>query len=217
MYKCIIFDLDGTIAYTLEDLKEAMNMMLSDFSWDNVSLDDVLEAINHGTRNFVRGCMPKEHRDNDELVDKATEIYFGYYKKTLLNTTKPYPDIIKALDYFKGRGIKMAVFSNKHDDNTKVICEKLFNGYFDIVMGGSNGRFEHKPSPDGAVYIAEQLGAERDEVLFIGDSDVDMKTAINAKMHPIGVSWGYRPASLLTELGAEKIVTCYDDFVSLVE
>jgi phosphoglycolate phosphatase len=110
----------------------------------------------------------------------------------------------------------MAVFSNKQDEMTKAICDKLFPGVFDAVLGGRNGRFEHKPSPEGALYLAEQLGASPDEIAFVGDSDVDMKTAKNAGMHPIGVSWGFRPPELLTKLGAEYIITSLDDFKKLI-
>lgn len=217
MFKYFIFDLDGTIAYTLEDLRTAMNLMLDKFSFKKMTVSDILNSINHGTREFVRGCLPLEHQRNEELLDKAIEIYFKHYNKVLLDTTKPYPSVIEALDYYKAHGAKMAVFSNKHDANTKVICNALFPNYFDFAIGGNNGRFEHKPSPQGALYIAEQFGAKPEEVAFVGDSDVDMNTAKNAGMYAVGVNWGYRPAELLRELGAKKIICGYEDFVSLMD
>ncbi len=215
-FKYFIFDLDGTVAYTIEDLRTGMNLMLRDFGFKEMSANEILEAINHGMKEFVRGCLPHEHRQNEELLGKAIDVYYSYYNKVLTDTTKPYPDIIPALDYYKSKGIKMAVYSNKDDKNVKTICDKIFPDYFEITLGGNNGRFEHKPCPDGALYIARLFGAEPDDVAFVGDSDVDMHTARNAGMHPIGVSWGYRPKELLLDLGAETIIDGLEGFKKLV-
>ena len=215
MYKYFIFDLDGTLVNTLSDLKNAMNRMLCELSFPEVDETGVLKAINHGVVEFVKGCLPEDARNDEELVNHALEIYQGYYKKGYLINTAPYPCIPEALTYLKSKGVKMAVFSNKQDDMTKAICNELFPDTFDMVLGGRTGKFAHKPSPEGALYIAEQLGASPDEIAFVGDSDVDMHTAKNAGMHPIGVNWGFRPASLLTELGAESIITCLHDFKTL--
>lgn len=215
MFNYFIFDLDGTLANTLTDLKNAMNRMLRDISFPEVDEAGVLRAINHGVVEFVRGCLPENKRQDGELLDRALEIYQGYYKEEYLNTTHPYPDIPEALEYLKSKGVKMAVFSNKQDDMTRAICDKLFPDVFDTVLGGRTGRFHHKPSPEGALYIADVLGADPDEIAFVGDSDVDMHTAKNAGMHPIGVSWGFRPPSLLTELGAETIICGIDGFKEL--
>jgi phosphoglycolate phosphatase len=215
MYKYFIFDLDGTLVNTLSDLKNAMNRMLRELSFPEVDEAGVLKAINHGVVEFVKGCLPEDVRNDEELLNKALEIYQGYYTKGYLINTAPYPCIPEALEYLKSKGVKMAVFSNKQDDMTRAICDKLFPGVFDTVLGGRTGRFHHKPSPEGALYIADVLGADPDEIAFVGDSDVDMHTAKNAGMHPIGVSWGFRPAELLTELGAETIICGIDGFKEL--
>lgn len=215
MYNYFIFDLDGTLANTLTDLKNAMNRMLRDLSFPEVDDEGVLRAINHGVVEFVRGCLPEDKKQDGELLDRALEIYQGYYKEEYLNTTHPYPEVPEALEYLKSRGVKMAVFSNKQDDMTRAICDKLFPDVFDAVLGGRTGRFHHKPSPEGALYLAELLGSDPGEIAFVGDSDVDMHTAKNAGMHPIGVNWGFRPPELLTELGAETIICGIDDFKEL--
>lgn len=216
MYKYFIFDLDGTLVNSLTDLKNAMNHMLRDLSFPEKDEAGILETINHGVVAFVRGCLPEDKRDDGELLDSALKIYQGHYRQEYLNTTYPYPCVPEALEYLKSKGAKMAVFSNKQDNMTRAICDKLFPDVFDAVLGGRTGRFHHKPSPEGALYLAEQLGASADEVAFVGDSDVDMQTAKNAGMHPIGVSWGFRPAELLTELGAEYIISDIDGFKRLV-
>lgn len=215
MYKYFIFDLDGTLVNTLTDLKNGMNRMLRDLSFPEVDEAGVLKAINHGVVEFVRGCLPEDKRSDEKLLSQALAIYQGYYAEEYLKTSCPYPCVPSVLEYFKSKGVKMAVFSNKQDNMTKAICNKLFPNFFIEVLGGRTGRFEHKPSPEGALYIAEQMGASPDEVAFVGDSDVDMKTAVNAGMHPIGVSWGYRPAELLSELGAEYIITDEVSFKAL--
>lgn len=212
MIKHFIFDLDGTLVYTLDDLKIAMNKMLCRFGFDEVDTNGVLAAINHGTESFVRGCLPKEHQDDAEFLKEAVSVYKGIYEKEYIITSRPYPEVPEILKYCKSIGAKIAVFSNKHDTCTKGICDALFPDTFDFVLGGGTG-IPHKPSPEGAIYIAELLGAEPDEVGFVGDSDVDMHTAKNAGMIPIGVSWGYRSAEILLENGAEHIINSAEDFI----
>ena len=216
MYKYLIFDLDGTLVNTLSDLKSSMNKMLRDFSFPEVDENGVLAAINHGALEFVRGCLPKDKQNDEEFLKNALDVYQGYYAENYLVDTAPYDCIPMAIEYLKSRGVKIAVFSNKQDSMTKAICHALFPDAFDYVLGGLNGRFPHKPSPEGALYIAELLGAVPDEIAFVGDSDVDMHTAKNAGMHPIGVSWGFRPPELLAKLGAEYIITSLDDFEKLI-
>lgn len=216
MYKYFIFDLDGTLVNTISDLKNSMNMMLRDLSFPEVDDAGVLRAINHGVVEFVRGCLPEDKRQDEKVLNEALDIYQAYYSKNYLIDTVPYPCIAESLEYLKRNGVKMAVFSNKQDDMTKAICEALFPDTFEYVLGGRTGRFAHKPSPEGALYIAEIFGATPDEIAFVGDSDVDMQTAKNAGMHPIGVSWGYRSPELLSELGAETIIEGTDDFKNLI-
>jgi len=214
--KYFIFDLDGTLAYTIGDLCSAMNGMLRHFGWRQITEEDALANINFGARQFVRGCMPAEYREDEALIDRAFAKYSECYAKEYLKTTHLYDGVAEGVAYLKARGAKMGVFSNKQDAQTKAICEKLFPAdTFEIVLG-NNGIFPHKPSPEGALYVAEVLGARPEEIAFIGDSDVDMRTAINAGMHPVGVAWGYRPKELLLSLGAETILSSLEDIKNLI-
>lgn len=215
--KAYIFDLDGTIAFTLKDLNTAMNQMLEELKFPLMTEQDILNNINCGARQFVTKCLPKSEQDNADTVELAFLRYREHYNKCYLDTTVPYPNVKEGLEYIKSRGIKLAVFSNKSSEQTIPIAEKLFpKGTFDIIMG-HDGRFEHKPNPDGALYIANHLEISPKDIGFVGDSDVDMHTAINAGMHLFGVSWGYRSPELLTSLGAEKILYTLDDIKSLAD
>ena len=216
MFRYFIFDLDGTIAYTLDDLTNGINMMLDHFCLPRIDKEHALLSINNGVRKFVYRCLPDGMGDDPEFFEEALAVYKAFYKENCLVTTRPYPHVVEGLKYLKDKGAKMAVFSNKQHEGTVKIVEALFPNTFDVVLGGQNG-FAHKPEPDGAIYIAEQFGAKPSEIAFVGDSDVDMTTAKNAGMHPIGVSWGYRPPSLLTELGAERIISDLESFKALVD
>ncbi|MBQ8254301.1 MAG: HAD family hydrolase [Clostridia bacterium] len=214
MFKYFIFDLDGTLAYTIGDLRNAMNMTFEKYGFPLVDDAKVLASVNHGTKDFVRKCLPEKTEKTDDFINEVIDEYLKIYGENCLLYTKPYEHVNDILDHCKKNGAKMAVFSNKHDPCTKHIVKTLFPNVFDVVLGGGT-EFPHKPQPDGALYIADILGAKPDEVAFIGDSDVDMATAINAGMHPFGVSWGYRPAELLTEKGAEGIISDLDSFLCI--
>lgn len=215
-YSCFIFDLDGTLAYTLEDLRSSMNEMLRYYGFGEVSLDDVLRNINFGSHAFVRGCLPEERRGDDAFVEEAHTVYSGFYAKGYLRTTHLYPRVAEGIAYLKAHGARLAVFSNKQHDQTRDIVSRLFPaGTFEYAIG-HDGTFPCKPAPDGALFLAERFGVAPEKVAFVGDSDVDMKVAANAGMVPIGVSWGYRPQELLLTLGAETILTNADDFKKLI-
>ncbi len=215
-FKYFIFDLDGTLAYTIEDLKDSMNEMCRSFGWVELTTEQVLANINCGAMEFVKKSMPKEHQDNEELAKAAYKKYQECYSRGYMNKTVLYPAVKEGIEYLKGKGAKLAVFSNKQDSQTKAVTYHLFSeNTFDEVLG-HDGRFPHKPCPDGALYITERWGASADEVAFVGDSDVDMMLAQNAGFHKIGVSWGYRPKELLLEKGAELIICGLDDIKRLV-
>jgi phosphoglycolate phosphatase len=200
-FKGIIFDLDGTVADTGDDLSTAMNLMLESFGFGRKSREEILKHINFGAKEFVRGCLPDE-----KVLDEALIRYKGFYAECYLEKTYLYDGISELVESLHENGINMCVLSNKQDDMTKkIIMSLLNNDYFVEVLGGSE-RFPHKPKPDSALYLADKMGVKPCEILYIGDSDVDMKTAVNAGMFPLGVTWGYRPESVLVEAGAEKIV-----------
>jgi len=201
-FKGVIFDLDGTLADTGADLADAINLMLQSFGFEAKSQSDILKHINFGARAFVGGCLPEDAKD---ISDEAFTRYIGFYRERCLDKTYIYggvPELIKTLVEYD---IKLCVLSNKPDDTTKKIVSGLLDaGDFTEIIGGSD-KFPHKPSPESSLYLANEMRARPDEIVFIGDSDVDMKTAVNASMFPLGVSWGYRTENVILGAGAKKI------------
>ena len=206
-FKGIIFDLDGTLADTGGDLANGINMMLESFGFEKKSREEILKHINFGARAFVSGCLPgeiKQQKDFESFLDEAFARYIGFYAEHCLEKTRLYggiPELVKSLRENK---IALCVLSNKQDAMTKKVVRGLLDesGFVEI-LGGSE-RFPHKPEPDSALYLAGKMNARPCEILFAGDSDVDMKTAVSAGMFPLGVTWGYRPEASLIEAGAKK-------------
>lgn len=211
MIKAAIFDLDGTLADTILDLGQAMNGMLRQFGWKERTREELIERINRGARLFVARSMPDEvYSDiNDDIVTKALGVYSEKYSKCYNDKTAPFDGIPQLLSELKADGIRLGVLSNKQDEFVRMIAEKLFPGMFDFVLG--QGKYPEKPCPDAALAVARELGAEPGECMFVGDSDIDMKTANNAGMYPMGVSWGYRPPEVLTAAGAADVASVPDD------
>ena len=218
-FKGVIFDLDGTVADTGGDLSNAVNLMLGGFGFEKKTQEEILRHINFGARAFVSGCLPDEIKnlpDYDGFLDMALNRYKEFYAGHYLNETRLYDGISELVQSLYENEIKMCVLSNKQDDMTKKIVTSLLNQkYFVEILGGSE-RFPHKPKPDSALYLAEQMNVQPCEILYIGDSDVDMHTALNAGMFPLGVTWGYRPESLIVEAGAKKTVNNPNEILDFI-
>ena len=209
-FKGIIFDLDGTIADTGGDLANAINLTLESFGFERKTQNEILKHINLGARAFVSGCLPDEIKktpDYDNFLDGALRRYFKFYDGDhCFERTRLYDGIAELVKSLHENGVKMCVLSNKQDNMTKIIVGELLNrNYFVEILGGSE-KFPHKPEPDSSLYLADRMGLAPAEILFVGDSDVDMKTAVNAGMFPLGVTWGYRTEDFIAEAGAKKIV-----------
>ena len=216
MVKAVIFDLDGTLADTMVDLETAMNMMLRRRGWPERRREELIRFINKGARAFVAQSMPEGSWEtmDDEEVTRSLEIYNDCYASCYADKTAPYPGIAQALEKLRGEGLALAVLSNKQDKFVKVIIEKLFPDVFAEAWGQSE--YPTKPDPTAALEIARRLGVSAEECAFVGDSDVDMKTANNAGMHAIGVSWGYRDADVLREAGSDDIAADADALTDLL-
>jgi len=200
-FKGIIFDLDGTIADTGADLSNAINLMLESFGFEKKNQTEILQHINFGARAFVHGCLPDE-----KLLDEALKRYMKFYSEHCFEKTRLYDGISDLIESLHENKIKMCVLSNKQDNMTKkIVCGLLNQKYFVEVLGGSE-KFPHKPKPDSVLYLAKRMSIDPCEILYVGDSDVDMYTAINAGMFPLGVTWGYRSESFIVDAGAKKIV-----------
>ncbi len=212
--KGIIFDLDGTLAYTMDDLAAGMNAMLRQNGLPECSVAQLLANINHGAREFVRLSLPEAYRTDEDFVSARLKEYDRYYGAHFLDTTYAYPGVTEALAELRRMGVKLAVLSNKQHPRTAALCAHLFPaGTFEVVMG--HAEYPTKPDPAAALAIAGQFGLEVSEIAFVGDSDVDMDTAHNAGMTAVGVSWGFRSADFLREHGAQYLIARGEDLAVL--
>ena len=205
MYKAVLFDLDGTLCNTIDDITRAVNHMLAASGYPLRSHEDILAAISYGRREFLRRCLPPHIGKDEAELSRALVLYTEYYKDHYMDTTHPYDGMVDLIDRLNKRAIRTAVVTNKVHHNAVYMVETLFpTDSFDGIWGLSD--LPPKPDPSIALHAAQVLEVEPSECLFVGDSELDMLTAQNAGMCAVGVSWGYRPASILKENGANYII-----------
>jgi phosphoglycolate phosphatase len=205
--KAILFDLDGTLLDTLQDLADSGNEVLAARGFPSHPVDAYRNFIGNGMMNLVRDIFPDGHRpDEGQETDQVLVEYREAYGRNWKNTTRPYEGINELLDTLTEQQIPIGVLSNKaHDFTEKCVDAFLSNWNWDVVLGAREG-IPKKPDPAGAIEAAERLGVTATDCWFVGDSDVDMFTAVNAGMHAIGVSWGFRSVEELRAAGAEIVI-----------
>ncbi len=205
MLDTVLFDLDGTLADTLPSLTVFINHTLEAYGLPPRSTDDVLALVGLGERDFFRGAIDEAvlSARGEDFFEKIYDDYVTYSREHLCDFTLPYPGIVQAIDTLRAQGYRLGVVSNKADALVKQTLETLFPGRFSAVIGA--GIYPAKPDPTVAVAAAKMLGTPPARCLFVGDSEFDMMTAVNAGMVPLGVSWGYRPVMLLRHHGAAAI------------
>ncbi len=216
MIKAVIFDLDGTICDTLDDIGDALNVMLAEKNLPTLTRADVLRNINNGAFELVRRSLPAEYHQNTEFIKDCLSMYSKAYAKCYDNKTYPFEGITNVIKSLKNKGIRLAVLSNKQDVFVQKIIEKIFpKNLFDIVLG--DGPFPTKPNPESALYICKKFCVLPEECAMVGDSNVDMQTGINAGLVPVGVTWGYRSKDILIDNGAKIIVEKAKNLLEIVE
>jgi phosphoglycolate phosphatase len=204
-YKAIIFDLDGTLLDSIEDLKDSMNSVLESHGFPTHDTETFKYFVGTGMRNLVMNSLPPEER-SQTIIDNCLSQMRKEYGKRWADKTKPYEGIPQLLDALTEKNIKMAVLSNKIHDFTTLIVDRLLKKWnFDVVFG-ERASVPRKPNPAGALEISSLLDIPPEKFLYLGDSDTDMETAKNANMYPIGVLWGFRKAHELLAAGAKKLI-----------
>lgn len=203
-FKGIIFDLDGTLVNSLHDISDAMNIVLTGLNHPTHTYETYQYFIGSGLRNLVSKALPVTH-NNDEQIEICFDCMINEYRKICTLKTKPYDGILELLKNPALQNIKMAVFSNKADELTKKIVSEIFPEQFDSAVGLSTEELK-KPNPFEALEISKKWNLSPEEILFVGDSDIDMLTATNANMFPVGVTWGYRTEEELKNSGAKKVI-----------
>jgi len=203
-FKGIIFDLDGTLVNSLEDISDAMNKVLQGLNFPTHTYDTYQYFIGSGLRNLVSKALPTTDNSNEQ-IEICFECMINEYREMCTLKTKPYEGIVELLENLTSQNIKMAVFSNKADELTKKIASQIFPNHFDQAVGLSTEALK-KPNPFEALEISKKWNLKPEEILFVGDSDIDMQTAVNANMFPVGVTWGYRTEEELKNSGAKVVV-----------
>jgi phosphoglycolate phosphatase len=209
-YKAAIFDLDGTLLDTLEDLTDSVNEMLRQNNFPARTPEEIRTFVGNGARNLIVKSVPAG--TGDEQIDKCLSAYLALYENNLNNKTRPYPGMTELLETLRKMGVKIAVCSNKGDGNVKSLCEEYFSGLVDAAAGEMPG-IKRKPAPDSVLKAISELSVRVQDAVYIGDSEVDVKTARNAGTAFIGVSWGFRNKDILYAEGASIIADTADELL----
>lgn len=218
IFKGVIFDLDGTLTNTIEDITDAINYSLTKNKLPSVTISEAKYLVGNGAKVLVERMIQKvvpnydslSKEEYDKLFNSLYEDYMYSYNLWKYNHTVPYESVMKTLHTLKRKGIKLAVLSNKPERDTAGVVEKFFSGIFDVVRGGREG-VPLKPNPTVVFEVVKELGLENDEVIYCGDSDVDMITSVNAGLFGVGACYGFRTKKELVESGAKATInSCFD-------
>lgn len=202
-YEAVIFDLDGTLVDTLDDLTDSVNFALSSFGFPMRNREEVRSFVGNGVRKLVYLSVPEG--TDEETSEKCLGVFKEHYKNNSRNKTKPYDGIIELLEKLCESDVKTAVVTNKMQSAAKDIVEFFFENKISLAVGQVDG-VAQKPNPDGVLLVLEKLGIKKEKAVYVGDSEVDCLTARNAGIDCIGVTWGFRSAEVLKESGAGIIV-----------
>ncbi len=201
-YTLAVFDMDGTILDTLEDLQDSLNVILEKYGYPKRSLEEVRCFVGNGILRLIEQAVPSDC--SEEQVQMVYEDFIPYYREHSAEKTRPYDGIVTLLDELKKRGMKLAVVSNKADAAVQDLCVQYFDGLFDMAAGEREGMAK-KPSPDMVELVLDTLQVSKKDAVYIGDSEVDVATAKNSGLHLCAVEWGFRDVDVLKAHGAEHI------------
>lgn len=202
-YNTVIFDLDGTLLNTLDDLANALNHTLTQFGFPARTRDEVQNFVGNGLRKLLERAIPNG-LDNPKFEEVFVQ-FKSYYTSHCKEVTVPYPGIMEVLNTLFEKQIPMAIVSNKNDAAVKELSADFFKGLIPVAIGEREGILK-KPAPDTVLTALSELGADASTAVYVGDSDVDIKTAANSGMDCISVSWGFRGREFLEKEGASVII-----------
>jgi phosphoglycolate phosphatase len=215
-YKAAIFDLDGTLVDSLEDLADSVNGMLAQNGFPIHPLDAYQYFVGEGVITLLKRALPSEHAGDDAFVLKCLDVMNEEYLRRWHHKTRPYEGMVDLLKTMDIKGMKLAVLSNKPHHFTSLMVPHFFP---DIPFGaiiGARPESPRKPDPAAAIEIADILGVMPQECMYIGDSNIDMMTGKKAGMFTIGVLWGFRPEAELRETGADVVVSAASEIAQFI-
>lgn len=201
--KAVIFDLDGTLLNTLYDLTDSVNCALEKYGQPQRSMNEVREFVGNGIRNLMLLAVPDG--DKNPMFEEIFAFFREYYKTHCNIKTAPYEDILVLMEELKQRHIKMAIVSNKIDSGVKELNAIHFSEYVEVAIGEREG-ISRKPAPDSVKEALRMLEVDKAHAVYVGDSDVDIQTAKNAKVRGVSVTWGFRDEAFLKAHGAEILI-----------
>lgn len=204
MIKAVIFDLDGTLVDSIADLCNSANFALNKYGFPQHELAKYNYFVGKGMTNLIERVIPKESL-NKENFQKVYDTFIEHYSNNFLVNTAPYNGVVESLKVLKENGIKLAILSNKKDEFTQIIAKELFGDLFDLVCGKKED-LPLKPNADSTLSILKNFGLTSSECAFLGDSGVDMQTAVNSGCLPVGVTWGLRTEDELKNSGAKHLI-----------
>lgn len=202
-YKAAIFDLDGTLIDSLQDLWISVNHSLSQMGFPKRSLDEVRQFVGNGVGKLMQRAVPQG--TDDTLVEQCLQCFKQHYVKHCCENTAPYEGVVPMLRVLHQQGILTAIVSNKLQSGVDELVDEHFKGIIDVIIGEREG-IRRKPAPDMVDLAVQQLQLEKDDCLYIGDSDVDVQTAGNAGLDCVAVLWGFRSRDVLLQAGATRFV-----------
>lgn len=215
MKKLVVFDLDGTLVDSIVDLGNAVNFALKEYNLPLHPMGDYYGFVGNGMEDLVRRSMGAVGGD-DELYVKVRKVFDEHYNAHCNDNTVPYEGVGELLDALAGANIKTAVLTNKAQQYVGGILKKCFPAHSFSAFYGQRQGVERKPHPQSFELLLSELGVKKEDCLYIGDSEVDVKTAINAGVDLVAVTWGYRQEEILINAGAKALVSTPKEILNYV-
>ena len=215
MYRTVIFDLDGTILNTIDDLTDAANWVCRKNGWPEHTPEECKAMVGHGIANFVGKFSPEGFRSPLLVVNTLSQ-FSQYYGAHNVDKTAPYDGIPELLERLKDAGVQLAVYSNKADEFSRSLAEHFFPGTFDAILGKRPG-IPGKPDPAGLRLLMRKLGAAPEESVLVGDGETDLRSARNAGLRSVAVTWGFRSREALLAEGPDAMAESPEELLTLLQ
>ena len=212
-YRVALFDLDGTVLDTLDDLAAAVNFAMESEGFPTHTRERVCAYVGNGIGLLIQRAVPSG--TDEETVARTLNTFRTYYAAHCAVYTKPYDGVLDMLRKLRAAGVKTALVSNKADFAVQALAKDYFEGLFDVALG-ERADIPRKPAPDMVEHVLRALGETADAAVFIGDSDVDVKTAQNAGTNGIFVTWGFRDADCLRQAGATRLASSTSELLDAI-
>ena len=210
-YKLVLFDLDGTLLDTLDDLSEAVNHAMVSRGLPGHTREEYMSMVGHGIRNLVKQALPADRQEDEALIDSALADFKAYYTAHIDVHTHPYPGMVEVVRRLHAAGVQLAVASNKFQEGAEYLIDKFFPGIPFVAVLGNRPGFPLKPDPEIVGEVLRRSGVRPGDAVLVGDSPTDMKTAANGRIDAIAVTWGYRQ---MRDYPGVKVVESADELFS---